>query len=124
MTSNMDSNTESLDFPLIVTNASPEEREREVPAHNKDTKSAKLERLRSARLIRCDPRATKLDMQRLQIRQQASITHILGFRRDSSQFKPYKVTTWQQDTRKASETPLVATVRDNDKRVRSGPTFP
>jgi hypothetical protein len=47
--------------------ASPEERERErKPAHNKDTKSAKLERLCSARLIHHDPKAMKLDMQRLQ----------------------------------------------------------
>jgi hypothetical protein len=42
------------------------ETEREKPADNKDTKSAKLERLRSARLIYCDPKVMKLDMQRLQ----------------------------------------------------------
>jgi hypothetical protein len=35
--------------------ATPEEREREKPAHNTETKSTKLERLRSARLIRRDP---------------------------------------------------------------------
>jgi hypothetical protein len=34
----------------------------------KDTTRAKLERLRSARLIRRDPKATKLDKQRLQMR--------------------------------------------------------
>jgi hypothetical protein len=38
--------------------ASLEEREREKPAHNTEIKSAKLERLRSARLIRPDPKAT------------------------------------------------------------------
>jgi hypothetical protein len=46
--------------------ASPEEGGGEKPAHNKDTKRAKHDRLRSARLIRYNPRATKLDMQRLQ----------------------------------------------------------
>jgi hypothetical protein len=40
--------------------------EREKHAHNKDTKSAKLELLGSVRLICHDPKATKLDMQRLQ----------------------------------------------------------
>jgi hypothetical protein len=30
--------------------------DREKPAHNTETKSAKLERLRSVRLIRCDPK--------------------------------------------------------------------
>jgi hypothetical protein len=34
------------------------EREREKPAHNIETKSAKLERLRSARLIRRDLKTT------------------------------------------------------------------
>jgi hypothetical protein len=33
-------------------------REREKPAHNTETKRAKLERLRSVRLIRRDPKAT------------------------------------------------------------------
>jgi hypothetical protein len=41
------------------------ERERETCTH-KDTKSVKLGRLRSARLICPDPNATKLDMQSLQ----------------------------------------------------------
>jgi hypothetical protein len=30
---------------------------------------------------------------------------------------------WQHDTREASETPHVATVRDNDQKVGPGPTF-
>jgi hypothetical protein len=40
-------------------------REREKPTYNKDTKSVKLRQLRSPRLIRRDPKVTKLDMQRL-----------------------------------------------------------
>jgi hypothetical protein len=40
---------QSLDFQLMVIN-SIARREREKHAHNKDTKSAKLEQLRSARL--------------------------------------------------------------------------
>jgi hypothetical protein len=39
---------------------------RSSPTHRQDTIRAKLERLRSARLIRRDPKATKLDMQRPQ----------------------------------------------------------
>jgi hypothetical protein len=38
--------------------ATPGEREREKLADNTEIKSAKLEQLRSARLIRCDPKAT------------------------------------------------------------------
>jgi hypothetical protein len=63
--SSIDSSTQSLNFPLMATSGIAErerEREREKPAHNKDTKNAKLERLRSARLIRRDPKATKLDI--------------------------------------------------------------
>jgi hypothetical protein len=71
---NTDSSTQRLDFPLTATNGiTGREREREIerekPAHNKDTKSAKVERLCSARLIRRDSKAAKLDMKRLQIRQ-------------------------------------------------------
>jgi hypothetical protein len=46
--------------------ASPEGGGRSSPVHIQDTIRAKLERLRSARLIRHDSKATKLDMQRLQ----------------------------------------------------------
>jgi hypothetical protein len=67
MDSSIDSNTESLNFPLTASNSiTKREREREKPPHNKDTKSVKLERLRSARLIRHDSKAMKLYMQRLQ----------------------------------------------------------
>jgi hypothetical protein len=31
---------------------------------------------------------------------------------------------WQHDTRRASQTPYAATIRDNDQRVGLGPTFP
>jgi hypothetical protein len=49
-----------MDFPLTATNGiTGREREREKPAHNTGTKSAKLEQLRSARLIRCNPKAMK-----------------------------------------------------------------
>jgi hypothetical protein len=64
----MKSSTQGLDFPLTAINdITGRESEREKPAHNKDTKSAKVERLRSARLIRRDPKAMKLDVQRLQM---------------------------------------------------------
>jgi hypothetical protein len=46
----MDSSTQSLNFPLIAANGNAG-RERERPAHNSETKSTKLERLRLARLI-------------------------------------------------------------------------
>jgi hypothetical protein len=49
-----DSSTQSLDFPLIAAHGNAE-RERKKPTHNTETKHAKLERLRSARLIRRDP---------------------------------------------------------------------
>jgi hypothetical protein len=67
MGSSTDSSTQSLDFPLMAANGIAG-RKREKSAHNKDTKNAKLERLRSARLIYHDMRVMKLDMQRLQIR--------------------------------------------------------
>jgi hypothetical protein len=57
----MDSSAQSLDFPLTAANGNvgrEREREREKFAHNTEIKSAKLERLRSVRLIRCDPKAT------------------------------------------------------------------
>jgi hypothetical protein len=52
-----DSSTQSLDFPLTATNGNVG-RESEEPAYNTETKSVKLEQLRSARLIRHDPKAT------------------------------------------------------------------
>jgi hypothetical protein len=59
----MYSSTQSLNFSLTAANGIAE-RERENPAHNKDTKNKKLKRLRSARFIRRDPKATKLDIQK------------------------------------------------------------
>jgi hypothetical protein len=63
--SSTDSSTQNLDLQLTAINGIAG-RERGKPTHNKDTTKVKLERLRSARLIRHDPDATKLDMQRLQ----------------------------------------------------------
>jgi hypothetical protein len=60
----MDFSTQSLNFPLIAAN-SLTGRVIETYTYT-DKKCAKLERLWSARLIRRDPNATKLDMQRLQ----------------------------------------------------------
>jgi hypothetical protein len=55
----MDSRAQSLDFPLTAANGNAgREREREKSAHNTETKSVKLERLRSTRLIRRDPKVT------------------------------------------------------------------
>jgi hypothetical protein len=60
----MDSSAQSLDFPLTTTNGNAErererEREREKNLHTTlRSKSAKLEQLRSTRLIRRDPKAT------------------------------------------------------------------
>jgi hypothetical protein len=62
-----DSSTQSLDFPVMAA-IGISRREREKPAHNKDTKSTKLERLCLARLICHDPKATKLNMQWLEKR--------------------------------------------------------
>jgi hypothetical protein len=46
-----------MDFPLTAAN-SITGRGREKPAHNTETKSTKLEKLRSVRLIHRDPNAT------------------------------------------------------------------
>jgi hypothetical protein len=56
MGSSTDSYAQSLDFPLTATNGNVG-RERKKTAHNTETKSAKLERLRSARLIHRDLKA-------------------------------------------------------------------
>jgi hypothetical protein len=61
----MESSTESLDFPLMVINDITGREERRTPADK--SYKAKLECLRSARLIHRDPKATKLDMQMLQM---------------------------------------------------------
>jgi hypothetical protein len=53
-----DSSTQCLGFPLNAANGIAEkEIERAEPAYNTETKSAKLERVRSARLICHDPKA-------------------------------------------------------------------
>jgi hypothetical protein len=58
----------NLDFPLTAANGiAKRERERK-PTYNTETKCAKLERLRSARLIRRDPKATNSRHAKLQVK--------------------------------------------------------
>jgi hypothetical protein len=54
MGSSTDSYAQSLDFPLTATNGNVGREREKKTAHNTETKSAKLERLRSARLIHRD----------------------------------------------------------------------
>jgi hypothetical protein len=56
-----------LDLPLASLVGIAGKR-RKLLTCTQETTRAKLERLRSARLIRRDPEATKLDMHRLQVR--------------------------------------------------------